>query len=242
MFFLALFAAPASAAGNHAVFSGDEDRINLGVGLDPSSRFTWEGWVSFEQGGSSSYDTIFEVAEAGTGLNLFYVGWVSTGWQIEFNDVNASEGNSCTDGTEVICVADTYTDFDLTHLAVTVDGTDVVFYVNGVSTQTLTLTGAMVWSSTAEWGMGADTDDGSDYTSDYYTGDLDEVRLWETAHDADTVACLMDYALSGAEPDLYALWSMDDAAGSGTRRTRAPMDWTRAQPRFTAYIRAQTML
>ena len=66
MFFLALFAAPASAAGNHAVFSGDEDRINLGVGLDPSSRFTWEGWVSFEQGGSSSYDTIFDTPTRGS--------------------------------------------------------------------------------------------------------------------------------------------------------------------------------
>ncbi len=216
MFLLALFVAPASAAGNHAAFTGDGDRIDLGAGLDPGSSFTWEGWVSFEQGGSSNYDTIFEVAEAGTGLNLFYVGWVSTGWQIEFNDVNASEGSSCTDGTEVICAADTYTDFDLTHLAVTVDGTDVVLYVNGVATQTLTLTSSMVWSTTAEWGMGADTDDGSAYTSDYYVGDLDEVRIWETAHDADTVACLMDYALSGAEPDLYALWSMDDAAGSGT--------------------------
>ena len=222
MFLLALLAAPASAAGNHAAFTGGGDRIDLGAGLDPGSSFTWEGWVSFEQGGSSNYDTIFEVVEPGTGLNLFYVGWVSTGWQIEFNDVNASEGSSCTDGTEVICASDTYTDYDLTHLAVTVDGTDVVLYVNGVATQTLTLTSSMVWSTTAEWGMGADTDNGSDYTSDYYIGDLDEVRIWETAHDADTVACLMDYALSGAEPELYALWSMDDTAGSGTATDSGP--------------------
>ncbi|MED5374575.1 MAG: LamG-like jellyroll fold domain-containing protein [Myxococcota bacterium] len=222
MFLLALFAGAAHASGNQAAFGGDADRIDLGTGLNPGTSFTWEAWASFETYAESNYDTILEVVDPSTAQNVFYVGYVSGNWQIEFNDVNASEGGSCTDGTEAICDATSYADYDLTHLAVVVDGTDVTLYVDGVATDTLTLSGAVTWSSTDEWGLGTDMDTAGSYSSDYLVGALDEVRIWERAHDADTVSCLMDYALTGGEPGIYALWNMDDATGSTTATDSGP--------------------
>ena len=205
----------ALAAGNQARFDGGSDYIDLGDSLDPGSSFTVEMWVNLDTTGTNGYDSFLEVVDLTNAQNTFYVGWVGSRWQVEFNDPNGTEGGSCSDGTEVICASDTMSTGTDYHVAVSVDGTDVTLFIDGVEADTLTLASAVSWGS-EQWVLGADTDNGTNWSSDSFDGVMDEVRIWDVARDEDDLACTLDWALTGDEVGLYGLWHMDDATSSTT--------------------------
>jgi hypothetical protein len=47
----------------------------------------------------------------------------------------------------------------------------------------------------------------------YYSGLIDEVRIWNVARTASEIAETMNVSLTGSEPGLVAYWSMNEGEG-----------------------------
>ncbi len=203
------------ANGNAITFDGttnnDPDQVVLGT-LNPGPNFTVESWVQFDA--ISDWNTLVEAVNPLSSKNALYVGYVLDQWQIEANDNSVWEGDSCSDGV-ALCTSYTAVVDTPTHVAVSVSGADITLIVDGIEEASGTLT-APVFGSLAVWGMGADSDNGSAFTSDRMDGMQDELRIWSRAFTAAEVQCTMHHALTGNEPNLYAHYPLDDAPGSAT--------------------------
>ena len=209
----------ALASGNAIEFDGSGDYADLGA-LDPGTEFTIEGWIEPNSLTSSApYNTFVEAVDTTTAINSFYIGSVNGQWQIEINDDNTNEGSSClsTSIDGVLCTSTSAPSAGTaTHFAVVVTTSDVTLYVDGSLVDSESISGSPVFGSGVQWNLGIDTDSGSSFTSDPYDGVMEELRIWSTARSADEIACTRDYALSGDEADLYALYHFDDSSSSST--------------------------
>ena len=215
-----LLASPAALAnGNGVQFDGtydsNTDYLMLGTLNPGASSFTVETWVHFDTvEASSAYLTVVEAVNLLTAKNAFYLGYVTGGWQVEINDDSIYEGDSCADGV-ALCVTDTITSNTSYHVAVTVEAGVVTLYVDGTLLGSTSL-GTPAFGSLAIWSMGADSDNGTTYTSDLLAGLVDELRVWNHALSESEIQCTMDYALTGDEPGIYAQYAMDESSGSTT--------------------------
>ena len=213
-----LFAA-AFAQDNAASFDGDADYITLGA-LAPSGAFTFEAWTEWDSVGS--YHTIVEAYDPTTYANALFVGVVAGEWQLEVNDTDYWEGNSC-DTSQAACTSDSVPAAgDLAHVSVVYDGTNVTLYVDG--TEILSDALGLPTFTGHTWVLGVDNDGGS-LTSDSFDGLIDEVRIWDRALSASEVSCLYGWQLLGSEPDLYAYYAHDESAGDTTTSDGSGNGW-----------------
>ena len=215
MLLISLLFSNAWANGNAVTFDGNDnnnpDQVVLGT-LNPGSGFTVETWVEFDS--ISNWNTVVEAVNPLSSRNAFYFGYVQGQWQIEANDNTVWEGDSCGDGV-ALCSPYSLSTSTPYHLAIRVDGADVTLFVNGAEEASDTLT-APAFGSIAVWGMGADSDNGSAFTSDRMDGTQDELRVWSKALSQAEIQCTQNYALTGSEPDLYAYYPLDESSGSPT--------------------------
>ncbi|MFT5685694.1 MAG: hypothetical protein ACI8RZ_006648, partial [Myxococcota bacterium] len=207
----------AFASGNAVEFDGDSDYVELGA-LDPGTDFTVEFWLEPNSISSGApYSTFLEVVNTTSSQNSLFIGVVSGNWQIEINDNDGTEGGSCSASlTDSFCTTSSLPSAGTaTHVALTFSATEANLYIDGVLTDTEPLSGSPTFGSGIEWVLGADTD-GSGYTSDPYDGVMEELRVWSTERSASEISCTMDYALTGDESDLYALYHFDESSGEST--------------------------
>ncbi len=98
------------------------------------------------------------------------------------------------------------------HIAGVLNGTDMFVYVDGVEVATQTFSGNIA-SNSANLSIGI-TDI---YSSRYFQGKIDEVRIWSNARTLSEIQANMHKNLTGSESNLVAYYSMSD--GSGTTLT-----------------------
>jgi len=55
--------------------------------------------------------------------------------------------------------------------------------------------------------------------TNFFQGELDEVRLWNVARTADEISQSLVYPLSGSESNLVAYWKLDEGAGTTATST-----------------------
>ncbi|WP_018635739.1 LamG-like jellyroll fold domain-containing protein [Parafrankia elaeagni] len=99
---------------------------------------------------------------------------------------------------------DTYT-----HVAVIVSGDDVTLYRDGIPAAAGTLAGS---ASTGPLLIGARDVAGT--PGDFFTGDIDEIRVWDRARAAGEIAEDARHRLIGNEPGLVAYYRCDEGAGT----------------------------
>ncbi|RME25345.1 MAG: LamG domain-containing protein, partial [Deltaproteobacteria bacterium] len=202
----------AAASGNQLALDGEDDFAALGF-IDPGDAFTFETWIDATwDTGEGNYDTVVEAIDTTTYYNAFFLGKVEASWTIEVNQSDIYEGNSCTED-DVLCTPWSGTIDGMAHLAVTVDSTEIRFYINGELVATQDISGPASFDGEL-WVLGADYDGAG--VVDELNGALDEVRIWNSARTIEEIQCTMDYALTGSEPGIVARYGMDDAAGSTT--------------------------
>ena len=215
---LAALLVPASATAQTyaAIFDGYADYIDFGV-FDPGAEFTAEAWVQFNS--VTDWNTVFEVVQLGTGINAFYLGYNLGDWEFELADTTVWEGDSC--GVTALCFTSPVSPLTPHHVAVTRDASEGRFYING----NLIIT----WPTppdpgfgTQNWTIGADTDNGLDFTSDPLDGYMAEVRVWDTARTQGEILTTMNYGLTGMEAGLVALWDLDHPPGTPTADDLGP--------------------
>jgi uncharacterized protein YjdB len=180
-------------------FDNANDRIDGNNSALPqgSSARTIEAWIKLDNTSGSkvvfNWGSFLNNKRSGlliSNNNLFYVG--------ESNDLNA---------TSATVAINTWT-----HVAVTLMGTSVKFYVNGVLRQsgTLALTPNTTGSS---WSISNTNDLAS--TREPFGGSIDEVRVWNTVRSASEIQSNMNCDVS-QQSGLVAYYRFDQGTASGT--------------------------
>jgi len=91
------------------------------------------------------------------------------------------------------------------HFAVTWDGSVIKHYLNGNLDKTVSWQGPIV-NSTAKLYLGSNPAGGNEY----FTGHMDEVRVWNLARTAEAIQTTMRSPLTGREEGLVGYWNFDD--------------------------------
>jgi len=185
-------------------FSGDDwvDVPNE-VGLKPAV-FTVEIWAKPTAASIADYLcplTSFFGDAGGRYGSLIYPD--AGAWSMEFGN-GTTDYNVLTGGTSA---AGTWA-----HIAITYDGTTVVFLVDGVAVDSTVDTFAHSAWFTYPWSIGRTLyGGGSEYP---WAGDLCDFRIWSVARSEAQIAAAKDTRLFGDEAGLVAYWRMDDGTGT----------------------------
>ena len=103
---------PAAASGYAVEFDGVTDYVDFGA-MDPGTSFTVETWLVVDDYESYGYASVFEAVDTSDGINSFYVGYGGSGWQVEINDSDDTEGSTCSQsGVDTLCTSSTATTSD----------------------------------------------------------------------------------------------------------------------------------
>ncbi len=99
------------------------------------------------------------------------------------------------------------------HLAFSYDGTAVKAYVNGIEENSLNVSGASNAASTLNIG--------STGSANFFSGQMDEVRIWSVARTCSEILSTKDVELTGSETglDLYYNFNQNEAGGTNTGLT-----------------------
>ncbi len=207
-----------SAGNNSGGFSGDtalaDAKFGKGAALDGSGdyvmipsdpaldvqSFTVEAWIK-----SASVN----------GRALFMRGDNSGGNELYFGFSNASKIEAIVDNGSSVYFdgAINFADDSWHHLALTYDGVtgDLRCYADGL------LYGAPVSKIvTLDFGnshalIGADFDSFNSYLGNYFSGTIDEVRIWNMVRSPAEISGHKDAVLVGNEPGLSGYWKLDSA-------------------------------
>jgi hypothetical protein len=173
--------------------------IDGGPELDVTSRFTMEMWIKAEGAGTLiSKDALgadttgaynLYLSGSGASLNLGY-------------ETNNSHPN--------LSVADAITTGEWHHVAASFDSGTLTLYVDG--NQIGSLAGVpepSAINSDMLIGRRGWSDD-----PDHFRGQIDDVRMWNTARDQADIQNLMGQQLNGTEDGLVGNWTFDESAGT----------------------------
>ncbi len=97
------------------------------------------------------------------------------------------------------------------HIAANIDGTNTEIFVNGVS---VGFTGHGMSANTGENLAIGSPNDFANYSGEYFQGDIDEVRVWNTVRTPTQIAAFKDVELTGSETGLVAYYDFNETSGT----------------------------
>jgi len=166
--------------------------------LTPSlGQLTFEAWVnphskkcntilSKGDGGNALTDFIFQVGYDGTNCGVMNVSFYGGGgWDVSSNTVPTNTW---------------------THVAVTFDGTNKLFYINGILDK-ISGQRTNLYNSASPVYIGRQ---GQVCSCNYFDGLLDEVRIWNVVRSQQEIHQYMNQPLLGTEPGLVAYYPMNN--------------------------------
>lgn len=191
-------------------FDGADDYIDLGDNIEALSTLTFETWVYYASGGSSTYDELFS-KDLVSSLSI----WRGGGDKVSFK---LGTGAAWFDGGAIVSNAAIPTD-TWTHIAVTWDqaATSVNIYINGALDKTALHThsaGSIMGSNGNSRGIGSF----SPPAGELFKGKMDELRVWNAVRSQLEIQHLMYGLVPTTATDLIAYYRFEDgaAAPSGT--------------------------
>ncbi len=100
------------------------------------------------------------------------------------------------------------------HVALVYNGSERIYYIDGIMVATIPTTGSLVTNSAYAYGLtiGANWTGGGQYTNTAF----EDVRIWETARTQTEINANVVSNLTGNEPGLLAYYRFDDGVGSTT--------------------------
>jgi DNA-binding beta-propeller fold protein YncE len=174
---------------------------NLPPTTNAATQITVEAWVNVPSAGSWTIlsrgdggngaltDFIFQIsndgAGAGTEVSFFGVG----AWDVSASSIPVSTW---------------------THVAVTFDGTNKLFYINGVLNKTAARPGSLYATNSAMY-IGRQ---GSACDCNFFTGQMAELRVWNTVRTASQISADMNLAFFAPQPGLVAYYHFNEGAGT----------------------------
>ncbi|OJJ21013.1 hypothetical protein BKI52_10590 [marine bacterium AO1-C] len=187
----------ASGNANALDFDGTDDRVELPVARNTLTNYTIETWFKFDGNTTDGFAPIIGGASAN-----FFIG-KNTG-DTQFGIQDGAEYRTTT------AIADAW-DGNWHHVAVVRNGTAITVFLDGIQRYTdnwgTVGTGA-IW-------IGAENDGGGFY----FTGEIDEVRIWDDARTQDEIIANMNQSLAGSEANLVAYYNMNQGIANGNNTT-----------------------
>ncbi|MBD1208387.1 MAG: VCBS repeat-containing protein [Ignavibacteria bacterium] len=182
--------------GNALSFNGINQSVNAGAALAPTSPLTLEAWInpaSFVGGGHIvGKNNVVGLSVNAAGNLVFQIGsgaaWLST----------------LTSTTTVPLGA-------WSHVAATYDGATMMLYVNGMAVGSLS-TAVAVGANASVFSIGALSG-----AAPFFTGAIDEVRVWNTALGQNVVSTYNGVEISTTHPNwgsLVSYWRLNEYGGA----------------------------
>lgn len=165
-------------------FDGVDDQISVST-LSTSANFTYEMWVYFPSD-PGDFVTLLDFANDNPWLGI--ASGLFALW------------DGGTQSTDSFLQNDRWK-----HLAVTYTSNTIKLYEDGVLEKTITKT---VSNSVTGMTIGFSTGDG------YFSGRMDELRIWNTERSASEIADNMFSSLTGTETGLVAYYNFDEGTGT----------------------------
>jgi hypothetical protein len=185
------------ATNTSILFDGSNDYINVGTGDDFNftGSFSIEFWIKV-----SSFNTVWQaimtkgddswrIARSGSSNNLSFG---TSG----LSNVDLSSTTSINDG-------------NWHHIACVYDGTTKSIYVNGVLDNSIAVTGTLASSS-----IPVLIGENGQQTGRYFNGNLDEIRIWNTARTQNQIKASMNNELTGNESGLLLYYKFNELSGT----------------------------
>ncbi|MDP5170861.1 MAG: LamG domain-containing protein [Bacteroidia bacterium] len=206
-FLLALFLISCSssllhAQGGYALdFDGVDDYVNCGS-IPFSSTMTYEAWIRTTD--SKSRSDILSLGNT-----------VTSNVVVEFRASLGKLEFGINDGGWVSLISNaSINDGEWHHVAASKNGSSITLYVDGVLDNTGTVGGS---PSVNQTDIGVLYNGGTREPDSYFTGDLEEIRVWSDVRTQAEIQAYMHKELTGSEGNLLAYYQMSD--GSGTSLT-----------------------
>ena len=213
-------------AGNCLSFNTTTQTVNVGqvnnIGNSSSSIFSTEQWVMFNNVNATQFVISRYYGGPSSGIFGWYINMLTTG-QIELHFNNSQIGNTSTIYTGI--VANRWY-----HIATTYNGTTGSLYIDGNLVGTCGNPGGGTNGNYVAIGSLSNTYcyncGGSLYT---INGQIDEVRIWNTALTQTQIRDNMCKKLVGNELGLVGYWRFDETTGNiafDSQTNVAPNDGT----------------
>ncbi len=202
---------------NSIVFDGSSTYINTSTSnlLDITDSITIEAWINSNAWGITSAQGTIVCKHGWSAGEAGYVLRAGGRGELSFNMAGDSSG-VLTGWKEVVSDTGTLQLNAWYHVAATFDGTNMKLYVNGVLKKTKVFHGTIVSSTfNVKIGRLADINQPGSISPRYWSGKMDEVRIWNRALTQSEIATNMNRHVDPiAVTGLEGYWRFND--GSGT--------------------------
>ncbi|KAA3600061.1 MAG: hypothetical protein DWQ06_09680 [Calditrichaeota bacterium] len=183
------------SAGTMACFDGSS-RIEVPNLINNQTAFTIEAWFNFTDNnstrwiyGTGSGFTDVGIAVSSTSNNLAYYGKTATSSFVDqLGSISLTAGS-------------------WNHIAFVFDGTNWTGYLNGVQDFQITESGTVTTVSTQAFGQG------NWNSGEGFLGELDELRIWDSAQTQAQIQARMNLPLLGNESNLVAYYNLNQISG-----------------------------
>ena len=193
--------------GNSVAFDGVNDRVVVtGNSIYKfSNQFTVEAWIKPNSTGSDNYRGIISFGKDGSSQYGYGFAYYATGWRFFIK----TQSNSVSQWTSLPYASAPAGQW--THLAATYDGSKLRLYKNGALAEEKNISGSIVWADNpGDLYIGSFNKGEIDY---YFSGSIDEVRLWNTPRSSSQIKGNKGISLEGDENGLVGYWKADEPSG-----------------------------
>lgn len=185
--------------GNALDFDGVDDFVDLAlIDLSSGDAMTIEAWVKPNDITTNTF---------------YHINRQELDWLLAFQDNGTIlsfglEANSSYSELDVSITAADYTDGNWHHIAAVYDGTNKHLYSDGMLIGTEAKTGNIEFSSTSNT-LGSFAG-----VSQFFDGEMDEVRIWNEARTQEEILDNMNTNLAGDETNLVAYYRFNEGIGN----------------------------
>ena len=196
-----------NSAGSLLFSTGDMVVVPNNAVYNFSTDFTLEAWVKLPSTENYIAPAIISSRNDNTTWQGLFFSFFSNNGTGNNNDLNQLLVQI--NGVNYVSnIFPTIDDNNCHHVAVTRASGLITFYLDGVSVGTQTCTSAI--SSTTPLYIGYDIGNGS---SQSYLGTIDDVRMWNKANSAATIAANRFLVVPGNSPGLVGYWDFNETSG-----------------------------
>ena len=202
------------SSNNSLHFDGVNDYVDIGaIGtpLNNVNTFSIEFWMRADATDqpSGNRTIFFGVNHNNTGANGLLINLGGNGPAFPTN-----EGFLHIDLLGTTLVGSTFIgDDECHHIAVTFSGTELIAYVDG-EVEITQATGYTL-SNNYFYSLGQEYDAGA-ATSQFYKGEMDDIRIWRLTRDIDDIVDDMEATLTGSEPGLVGFYNCNQGTAGGS--------------------------
>ena len=184
---------------------GDGDYIDLGNKVPIlGTKFTQEAWIYTQQVNNSYHGFIGFHADANNGKRAPSI------WVYEKTKISYGFGDGS--GFHWTITSSVLEENAWNHIAVTYDGTDYKFFINGKTALVYKgASGKVPISNPVKWIGKVDN---------YFKGKMDDVRIWNIVRTEVEIQATMKSTLTGNENGLVGYWNFDDGTAKDLTANR----------------------